>query len=249
MKTKLIMILALSIVTVSCKDTLDNKYDLSNSSLTSNLNEKNLYRTQSIQVDPSTISIGDQIWAKEDLNVTTFNNGDIIFEAKTENQWKDAGINKIACYRRLGNGTFVYNGYALNDSRGLLREGLSIPEKTDFQILINYLGGGDNNSGKATQALTTYEWYVEYWDDELESLMDKVIKGNNSSGFGAVPGGFVYDHGGLDNHGACNFWWTNTKEDDSLQAVIPIGYCSQDIGLPYESLPLSYGFAIRGIKK
>lgn len=40
-----------------------------------------------------TVTIGDQIWMAENLNVERFKNGDPIPEAKTNSEWKEASRN------------------------------------------------------------------------------------------------------------------------------------------------------------
>ena len=46
------------------------------------------------------VVIGSQTWMAENLNVTTFRNGDIIPEAKTDEEWRVAGNNQqpVWCY-------------------------------------------------------------------------------------------------------------------------------------------------------
>ena len=50
--------------------------------------------------DFSEVKIGKQIWSKQNLNVSTFKNGDVIKEAKTKEEWVEAYQKKIPawCY-------------------------------------------------------------------------------------------------------------------------------------------------------
>jgi uncharacterized protein (TIGR02145 family) len=91
-----------------------------------------------------TTVIGDQVWMAKNLDVVTFNNGDLIPEAKTEKEWKkaaDAGTPAWCYYDGYeSNGNKygkMYNWYAITDSRGLAPKGWKIPQKADWEKLIN----------------------------------------------------------------------------------------------------------------
>lgn len=197
-----------------------------------------------------TVKIGGQVWMVDDVNTTSYNNGDPINRALTEKQWKDYGNKKLGCYRRLSTGTYVYNGYAITDKRGIVPSGFIIPTFTQFNQLINFLGGGDSQSGRATKSMATYSIFIEDWvgDQETGGLEDVEIKANGNSGFKAKMGGYVYDHGALGNEGNCSYWWTATKEGENI-VVKDIGYCSQDLGGGKGSYSKSFGFAVRALKK
>jgi uncharacterized protein (TIGR02145 family) len=209
----------------------------------------------------STVKIGTQEWMTEDIKTTVYNNGDPIYEAKQEEQWVECANKKIGCYRKLSNGTLVYNGFAVNDERGILPIGFELPTYSQFAQLIKFLGGGESQMGKATKSLAAYPIIVEEWSDKYGGgLVPVEIKTNGSSGFKAKAGGFVYDNGSLDNmwdhdSGNCNcsYWWTASYEVSSYEegniVVVDIGYCSQDLGGGKGLYPPTFGFAVRGIKK
>ncbi len=77
-----------------------------------------------------TVVIGNQVWMAENLNVSTFCNGDTIPEIRNNADWLNAGyLGKPAwCYYEndSNNGkTYgkLYNWYAVNDPRGLAPKG------------------------------------------------------------------------------------------------------------------------------
>lgn len=79
-----------------------------------------------------TIKIGKQIWMKENLSVSKFRNGDVIPEAKTNEEWVEAILQKKPawCYyeNQRGNELIygkLYNVYAVIDSIGLAPERFS----------------------------------------------------------------------------------------------------------------------------
>ncbi len=202
------------------------------------------------QVSVPTVKIGQEEWMTEDINATSYNNGDLINEAKSKKQWKDYSNKKLGCYRKLSNGTYVYNGFAVYDERGIVPFGFAIPTYNQFNKLITFLGGGDSESGKATKSLATYSIYIEDWvgDQETGGLEAVEIKTNGNSGFKAKKGGFVYDWGEIGNEGNCSYWWTSSSEGQD-KIVVDIGKCSQDIGGGKWGYPSTYGFAVRAIKK
>ena len=95
-----------------------------------------------------TVRIGDQTWMAENLNVSRFQNGDVIPEAKSEREWVKAGENKQPAWCYYNNDPSnsnkfgkLYNWYAVNDSRGLAPEGWHVAYSGDWSWLIENLGG------------------------------------------------------------------------------------------------------------
>jgi uncharacterized protein (TIGR02145 family) len=90
--------------------------------------------------------IGDDIWMTSNLNVAKFQNGDPIFEAKTNEQWIKANQEKKPawCYyqNNAQNGVIygkLYNWYAINDPRGLAPKGWHISTRSDWEDMISFL--------------------------------------------------------------------------------------------------------------
>ena len=85
------------------------------------------------------VKIGDQIWMAENLNVAKFRNGDLIPEARSKEEWVNAGLNNKPAFCYVNNDPsttqkygILYNWYAVRDSRGLAPEGWRIPSHTDI---------------------------------------------------------------------------------------------------------------------
>ncbi len=138
-----------------------------------------------------TVTIGNQDWMRENLNVGTFRNGDAIPEAKTAQEWEDAGEKgKPAwCYyendpangKKFGK---LYNWYAVSDSRNIAPEGWHVPSFAEWQILINYHGGDEVAGGKMKETGTAH------WKSPNTGA-------TNENGFSALPGGYR-DGSGMD---------------------------------------------------
>jgi uncharacterized protein (TIGR02145 family) len=194
-----------------------------------------------------TVKIGNQEWLAEDLKTARYNNGDPIFEAKLPEEWEQYGKNQTGCFRILNNGTYIYNGFALADSRGILPDGFALPEYSDFCELGRYFGGNETAGidDSAVRAILGYSFsYPTLGNDQDRGQFNA----SRESGFNAQKGGFVNDLGEIGNEGNCSFWWTSTIEGSNLISV-DIGYCSNGLGGGKGHYPKSFGFAVRGLKK
>lgn len=197
-----------------------------------NKNESNPTPHESIKTYKS-ITIGKQTWMKENLNVSSFRNGDPIPEAKTKEEWIIAGIEgKPAwCYydndpkndEKYGK---LYNWYAVNDPRGLAPIGWRIPAFDDSNILDTYLWGDvgmklKNESGWDSWSVEERCKACTGWTDNQRKLKKcsscnnkgfrisatKSGNGSNSSGFAALPGGYRNANGEFEKMGQqCNLW-------------------------------------------
>jgi uncharacterized protein (TIGR02145 family) len=186
------------------------------------------------------VKIGNQIWMAENLNVSKFRNGDPILEAKSNEEWVEAGFKEKPawCYynndptneSRYGK---LYNYYAVIDPRGLAPDGWRIPTEFDFNTLDNYLT--ENTAGKKMK--NTSGW-------------SNNGNGTNESGFSALPGGYrqaqngfffnLYESGG---------WWSIT---DLGFNTLSSGYHglggNRDDGFSYVGVWLGEGVSVRCIK-
>jgi len=89
------------------------------------------------------IRISDQIWARANLDVETYSNGDLIEKATTIDDWKEFNDKKIGCWcyynfnpaneSKYGR---LYNGYVILDRRGVAPKGWHIPNKQDWKGLL-----------------------------------------------------------------------------------------------------------------
>ena len=170
-----------------------------------------------------TVVIGTQTWMSENLNVSTFQNGDIIPEAKNIEEWRSAvDENRPAwCYYDFDskNGDKygkLYNWFAVIDKRGLSPVDWKVPSDDDWVILEEFLGGVDVAGSKMRD---TTGWANE--DDAT-----------NESGFSGLPGGSLYfagterDFSGLPIEqvnfegyfkgiGSYGDWWSTTDYGDA----------------------------------
>ena len=131
------------------------------------------------------IQVGAQNWMAENLNVSTFRNGDVITQAQSDDEWQEAGFNKQAawCYYndRIEDSTIkvktygkLYNSFAINDPRGLAPEGWRLPSDADWKKLEAQL----LNSGMSLRDAFSKEGWTNGY------------AGTNSTGLNFYPAGW-----------------------------------------------------------
>lgn len=149
-----------------------NALNISNKIVTESLNR--------VSSHYKSIIIGKQEWMLENLDVTHFQNGDIILEARTNEEWQDAIDQKQPawCYYE-GNSQYneqygkLYNGFTILDGRDIAPKGWKVPSSEDWEILIKHL---DDNKTKSNLILSTgFESFLG-GNRFIDSLKDKQIK-------------------------------------------------------------------------
>lgn len=166
------------------------------------------------------VQIGEQMWTTKNLDVDKFNNGDVIPEAKTVEEWKTAYKNRKPAWCYYDNDTTngvkygkLYNWYAVKDPRGIAPKGWHIPSKEEWLEISNYLGG-ERIAGNKMKSTTG-------WDDSGS--------GNNKSNFTGLPGGFRDEKGDFNNITGLGNFWSTTQAPKSEAEVFNLDYGSTEI--------------------
>jgi uncharacterized protein (TIGR02145 family) len=169
-----------------------------------------------------TVTIGDQVWMAENLNVDRFRNGDVIPEVKSFEEWKSACENEQPawCYYDFNpsNGIKygkIYNRYAAFDIRGLAPADWKLPDLIDRVQLKNKCGLISGRSLKSKSG------WIELTDSEGKTYG----KGKDLFGFNALPGGYLYDKGikGIHFQGQgdeTGFWCFSLIKDKSFTKIV-----------------------------
>jgi uncharacterized protein (TIGR02145 family) len=162
------------------------------------------------------ISIGTQVWMTENLATVTYRNGDPIPYVADNAEWMGLSDGALCYYNNdasylldaVGPYGCLYNWYAVNDSRGLAPEGWHIPTSTDWQTLVEYLGGAPVAGGKMKEAGTAH------WHEPNTGA-------TNESGFSALPGGIrVHENGSFQRMGStAGFWSSNSTTGTSTTSA------------------------------
>jgi uncharacterized protein (TIGR02145 family) len=166
------------------------------------------------------VKINSQVWMSENLNTSTYRNGDPIRYARTPEEWLDADTRQegVWCYydNDPKNGELygkLYNWYAVNDSRGLAPIGYHIPSDVEWTILIDFLGGKDI-AGRMMKSKTG-------WDNNGN--------GNSTSGFNGLPGGNCDYMKNFYNITGVGNWWSSSEEDAGNALSRNLGYANSEV--------------------
>ena len=96
------------------------------------------------------IQIENKFWMENNLDTTVFQNGDVIQEAKTKEEWVLFNENKIHAWCYYENdplNDILYNWYAVNDPRGLAPVGFHVATHEEWQdlekVILSTIGFGE----------------------------------------------------------------------------------------------------------
>jgi uncharacterized protein (TIGR02145 family) len=149
------------------------------------------------------VTIGTQTWTLENLQTTTYLNGDSIpgtardisAESAPKYQWAyDNNLSNVATYGRL------YTWYAITDSRKICPAGWHVPTDLEWETLISFLGG-DTAAGKLKEKGTLH-WQAPN------------TNATNLSGFTALPGGYRTSDGQFASLHLSSYLWSTTLDAD-----------------------------------
>ncbi|MFC1731113.1 SUMF1/EgtB/PvdO family nonheme iron enzyme [candidate division KSB1 bacterium] len=196
-----------------------------------------------------TIKIGDQWWTAENLKVTHYRNGDAIPNVTGDSEWIGLSSGAYSAYNNdESNATvygYLYNWYAVDDSRGLAPDGWHVPTDDDWKVLEMYLGmsqsevdgvdwRGTDEGGKLKEAGTTH------WGSPNTGA-------TNESGFTALPGGWRHGSNGSFNSIGLNASFWSSTESSSTHAWRPyLSYSYSGVNRYYDYK--QHGFSVRCVR-
>ena len=171
-----------------------------------------------------TIIIGEQEWMMENLKVTHYRDGTAIPTGHSNSDWSNLSTGAYAVYNDDESNAdtygYLYNWYAVDDSRNIAPEGWHVPTDDEWQILVDYLGGSSVAGGKMKETGT------EHWNSPNTGA-------TNESGFTALPGGYRGSgyYGGMGNYGG--YFWSSTGYDSGYAWYRELSYDSSEVGRSY----------------
>jgi len=156
----------------------------------------------------TSVTIGTQIWMKENLKTTKYNDGTSIPIVTDNTSWSNLTSpgycwyeNDEATYKNMYGG--LYNWYTINTGK-LCPKSWHIPSNAEWITLTTYLGGESVAGGKLKETGTVH------WSSPNAGA-------TNETGFTALPGGSRYGIG-LFGSIAIGWWWSAT-EDNTTDAL------------------------------
>lgn len=184
----------------------------------------------------TTVKIDTQTWLVENLKTTKYNDGTLIPNVTNQSAWEALTTPAYCWY--LNNESYknpygaLYNWYTVNTGK-LCPTGWHVPTHAEWTILTNYLGGESIAGGKLKESGTNH------WKTPNAG-------GDNSSGFTALPGGYLEDYYGFNPVGAHGVWWSATEGDSSTAWMRYLHFQSIQV-LKNNSKKLK-GFSVRCLK-
>jgi uncharacterized protein (TIGR02145 family) len=199
------------------------------------------------------VNINNQIWSSKNLNVSRFNNGDSIKQAKTPNDWISAlktGQPAWCYYKNDPTLGYIfgklYNIHAVLDPRGIAPIGFHVPTNNEIQELFNNMNLGCPNSTcyGSKDLMSKILWKTD------EYRNGTVGNGSDKYGFSALPSGMRGANGlFFENIGEKFSFWSSSVEVANHPSYAEIdGWGNGKLwATPYPN-PAAYGLSIRCIK-
>ncbi|HNW88301.1 MAG TPA: FISUMP domain-containing protein [Bacteroidales bacterium] len=184
----------------------------------------------------NTVQIGNQLWMRENLKVTHYQNGDAIPIISATNLWMSATTHG-RCYYNLDSASNkavyggLYNWHVVNDSRNVCPNGWHVPSDADWNTMEVALGSETISIGGSMKETGFAHWITPN------------TGATNSSGFTALPGGQRDYNGMFNNMTNYGYFWTSTT--GTLNSVIIRYLTYSDVNLHIDEFSPVSGFSIR----
>lgn len=196
-----------------------------------------------------TVTIGNQIWMVENLNVTHFRNGDSIPNITDPTEWSKLAIGVYCDYDNTSRNSSIYgrlyNWYAVNDVRNIAPIGWHVATDSEWTKLEKYVMANTGTSGSAVKVLASN---INWEESKTPGSIGCDLNKNNSSGFTALPGGIRYADGTFDEIGRAGNWWCSTEFDVNYAQGRGLLYSSISIYWTYTGYYKPNGFSVRCLK-
>jgi uncharacterized protein (TIGR02145 family) len=160
----------------------------------------------------NTVTIGKQVWMKENLKTTKYNDGTAIPKIKVNSTWASLTTGAYCDYENTPTNSTtygrLYNWYVIdnntatkvsgNGGKNVCPAGWHVPTEVEWATLKTYLGG-DSVAGGLLKETGSSHWVDPNWG------------ASNGSGFTALPGGGRYPDGRFSRLWDEGHWWSATE--------------------------------------
>ena len=169
-----------------------------------------------------TVGIGNQCWTKTNLKVTKYNDGTPIPDITSAGWGATSGartgydVSVVPLSDYVGTFGYLYNWYAVNDSRKICPSGWHVPTDAEWTIMIQSLVPSEALDG------TVGNFQSATAGTLMKSTTTNSITGSglgwdfdsplptNTSGFSGLPGGLRSGSGGSTNIRTNAYFWSAT---------------------------------------
>lgn len=168
-----------------------------------------------------TIKIGTQVWMKQNLKTTHYNDGTTIPTGNIAWQSTTSGAYVVYNNDNTNNATYgkLYNWHAVNSGK-LAPKGWHVASEAEWLTLINYLGG--------------------------QYTACSVMLSGNDNNFTVKLGGELYQDGLFYGVGTNGYFWTTTETTTLYSRYITLCSCGINVVSCYGSK--TDGFSVRCIR-
>jgi len=190
----------------------------------------------------NTVTINTQVWMKENLKTTKYNDGSPIPLVTDNSEWIRLYLQTDKdgyCWYNNDQGSYgntygaLYNWYVVQPDN-ICPTGWHLPTDAEWTALVYYLGGESEAGGKIKETGTTH------WEDPNEGA-------TNESGFTARPGGGRPHVGGdFIDLGTYGSWWSQPELGETDPTSLSISFNNKSVsrGTTFST----YGHSVRCIK-
>jgi uncharacterized protein (TIGR02145 family) len=195
------------------------------------------------------VTLGMQVWMKENLKTTRYSNGDVIgtttpatldisSEPFPEYQWAyDGDESNVSVYGRL------YTGSAVIDTRNICPLGWHVPSDEEWHMLSLTL---DPNSLGPVLEIESRIAGGKLKEAGMLHWIAPNTDATNESGFTALPSGSRGWNGVFSEIGASSYWWSKTENSITSLWNRKVGAYNRELFGGYHSK--SFGWSVRCIK-
>jgi uncharacterized protein (TIGR02145 family) len=162
----------------------------------------------------TSVTIGTQVWMRENLKTSKYRNGDFIPTSLSASQWTSTNMGAYEIYNNdpINNNYYgkLYNWYAVADARGLCPVGWHIPTDYEWYILENFVDPTINDPN-----LTLFRGIDIGQKLKAVSNLWNNTFANNLSGFSALPGGYRSTNSSATFYQLSNsgYWWSLSEDN------------------------------------
>jgi len=183
-----------------------------------------------------TVVIGDQEWMAENLATRFFSNGEAIYTRQQIANLPNKSVpvyyyfeGQESYYRTYG---ALYNHYCVIEE-GLIPNGWRIPTKNDVNKLVDYI----KSRNYSFEPSDTADWVAKalssttIWNNNLTvGSIGYNRETNNSTGFNALPGGYISDNDmSYGEKNSLRFWTTTVDSASNSLLIATLQVASKDL--------------------